>query len=130
MNSSTTLSPWFTQSPATIGTGATPPTRRTYQRASQAKPKPVYAQVISATMDIYNIASISTESTQMERKTIRYTNDPEILAMSDEEYIAAVLALGGSCAGDNLEDSIEELNKISREKLSALFDDATSHPSF
>lgn len=89
-----------------------------------------YSRVSNATMN-KNLVTISTESAPMlsqTQKTIRHTNNPEILAMSDDEYIAAIQALSGSCAGDGMEESIKAMNDVWKTKLENITDHARTDP--
>ncbi|PKN92971.1 MAG: hypothetical protein CVU44_11100 [Chloroflexi bacterium HGW-Chloroflexi-6] len=70
-------------------------------------------------------------NTPSSKKTLRYTSDPVLLSMSDDEYIAALEALGGSAPDDNLEESIEALNAILNKDLEKIYNvvsDPDTHP--
>lgn len=60
------------------------------------------------------------------RKTVRYTDDPSILAMSDEEYLAAIAASGGSMADEK--DWVADLRAGWEKRLNDFETDAPPHP--
>jgi hypothetical protein len=67
-------------------------------------------------------------------RTIRYTDDAEILAMGDEEYLAAIDALGGAWSNrDDISDHwLEEIRGEWDKRLGDLYgvSDTSSNPPF
>lgn len=84
---------------------------------------PAYIRAISATIEMSMTSTLGHTGMIAEkpRSTIRFTDDPVLLAMSDDEYIAALEALGGSVTDDGIGESIDELNAIWRDKLGEIY---------
>jgi len=83
-----------------------------------------YFIAISATMEASAnpVSGYAEMITDKPKGTIRFTNDPVFLSMSDTEYLAALEALSGSLPDDNVRESIDEMNAIWRDRLNDIYD--------